>query len=153
MSNLHAGSNGGRKSAVQHASLGCLHGNGACSAIIVGDIRIKHALHGHMDIGICEIVDHIATPIHLRGRPVKIDDDVASLHLNGHLYKNIILAFHLFHNPFCRVNAIWDLFDSLPHTLLGATHNLIRQIIQGIQIILLEHLTDLLSTHMIRCDL
>jgi len=85
----------------------------------------------------------------MRRRTIKVHHDVASIHLNSRLYDHILLALHLFHNPLCPIDAIRDLLNGLPHAILCTADNLIRQIIQAIQVILIKYLAYLFCTDMI----
>ena len=58
--------------AVHDSTLRGFQLDGSCAAIIVRDIRAEHAFDRHKDIGISEVIDHVASPIDLRGRPVEV---------------------------------------------------------------------------------
>ena len=106
-----------------------------------------------MDIGIGEIIGHIPPPINLRGRPLQIHDDVASPHLHRRPDHDVLFAFHLFDDALCSVEAVGDPIDRPPQAPLGAAHDFIRQIVQPLQMIILQHLANLLGAHMIGGDL
>ena len=129
MADLHSCCHGCGKPAVDDAPFGGYHGNRFRTPVVVGYVRIKHAFHGHKHIGIGEIINHIASPIHLRRRTGKINRYPVSLHVNGRFDDDVILALHLFHNSFCLIKPVRHLFDGTPHAPLSTADNLICQVV------------------------
>ena len=105
MPDLHARRDRRGEAAVDHRAFGGDQADRRGDAVVVGDVRVEDALHGHVHVGVGEVVDDVAAPFHLRRGAGQVDGDVAAVNRHRAADAHVRLPGHLLDHAFGAIHA------------------------------------------------